>query len=165
MEGEIDGGGGVTVKFILKDGTVKELYINNGNYLDPDGNYFELLFTPKFKDTDNATKAYGFITYIGIGTVYDKDNNAVCEIPIDELEYVITGYDFSLFNNGYDCYIDTEFGKLYFAKAEIYTSEGDTSELVRVDYYFIVENDTEFCYRLVGKTVDELIAEYSIIEE
>ena len=57
MEGQIDGGGGVTVKFILKDGTAKELYINNGNYLDTNGDYFELLFTPKFKDTDNATKA------------------------------------------------------------------------------------------------------------
>ena len=164
-EGQIDGGGAVTVKFILKDGTVKELYINNGNYRDPNGNYFELLHTPHFEDTDNKSEYYGFITYIGRGTVYDKDNNTVCEIPINELEYVITGYDFSLFNNGYDYCVDTEFGKLYFVKVEIFSSEGDGLELVRVDYYFIAENDTEFCYRLVGKNLDKLIAEYSITAE
>ena len=164
-EGQIDGGGAVTVKFILKDGTVKALYINNGNYCDPNGNYFELLHTPHFEDTDNKSEYYGFITYIGRGTVYDKDNNTVCEIPINELEYVITGYDFSLFNNGYDYCVDTEFGKLYFVKFEIFASEGDGLELVRVDYYFIAENDTEFCYRLVGKNLDELIAEYSITAE
>ena len=89
MEGQIDGGSGVTVKFILKDGTVKELYINNGNYLDTNGDYYELLSTPKFKDTDNATKAYGFITYLGTGTVYDKDNNPVCEIPISAFLFAL----------------------------------------------------------------------------
>lgn len=157
MEGQIDGGSAVTVKFILKDGTEKELYINNGNYRDTNGNYFELLTTPKFKDTDNVSKAYGFITYIGIGTVYDHEYNLLCEIPIDEIEYVITGYDFSLFNNGYDYYVDTEFGKIYFVGVEIFASEGNVQELIRVDYYFIAENDTEFCYRLVGKNLDELI--------
>ncbi len=158
--GEIDGGGAVTVRFILKDGTERTLYINNRNYRDTNGNYFELLYTPKFEDTDSVTKAYGFIAYIGTGTVYDGNNNPVCEIPVDELEYIITGYDFGLFANGYDYYINTEFGKLYFAKVDIFASESDGHELVRVDYYFIVENDTEFCYRLVGKNLDALIATY-----
>ena len=165
MEGQIDGGSGVTVKFILKDGTVKELYINNGNYLDTNGDYFELLSTPKFKDTDNATKAYGFITYLGTGTVYAKDNNPVCEIPVDELEFIITDYDSGLFANGYGYCIDTEFGKLHFVKVEIFATDGCGSELIGTDYYFIEEGNTEFCYRLVGKNLDELIAEYSIIEE
>ena len=165
MDGQIDGGGGVIAKFILKDGTAKELYINNGNYRDPDDNYFELLYAPNFNDTDNATMAYGFITYIGTGTIYDGDNNLVCEIPVDELEFIITDYDPMLFANGYEYYIDTEFGTLYFAKVDIFASEGGIHELIGADYYFIEEGNTEFCYRLVGKNLDELIAEYSTTTE
>ena len=147
MEGQIDGGGGVTVEFILKDGTVKELYINNGNYLDTNGDYFELLSTPKFKDTDNKAEAYGFITYIGTGTVYDKENNLVCEIPIDTLEF-----DYNLELDlpdlePYDYVLKTEFGDLEFISPDIFYMETG-----------------EACV-LVGKNLDELIAEYSIIEE
>ena len=150
MEGQIDGGGGVTVKFVLKNGTVKELYINNGNYLDTNGDYFELLSTPKFKDTDNATKAYGFITYVGTGTVYDKDNNSVCEIPIDELEFVAFDGDLPAVITGYYYTVDTEFGTLWFTyNSEIF--------FVRFDGE---DNYTE-SYQLVGKNLDELIAEYS----
>lgn len=153
MEGQIDGGGSVAVKFILKDGTVKELYINNGNYRAPDGNYFELLFTPKFKDTDNATKAYGFITYIGTGTVYGKDNNPVCEIPMDEFEFVVfSGLDAVI--TGYYYRVETEFGTLWF----------DSSN----DVFYLRFNEVEVDYReyreyyqLIGKNLDELIAEYN----
>ena len=153
MEGQIDGGGGVTVKFILKDGTAKELYINNGNYLDTNGDYFELLSTPKFKDTDNATKAYGFITYLGTGTVYDKDNNPVCEIPMDEFEFVVfSGLDAVI--TGYYYRVETEFGTLWF----------DSSN----DVFYLRFNEVEVDYReyreyyqLIGKNLDELIAEYS----
>ena len=151
MEGQIDGGSGVTVKFILKDGTVKELYINNGNYLDTNGDYFELLFTPKFKDTDNATKAYGFITYIGTGTVYDKDNNPVCEISIDELEFVESDGCVDAMVTGYYYTVETEFGTLYFDYSnDLFYLQFEEGE---VDYI-------EF-YQLVGKNLDELIAEYS----
>ena len=163
-DGQIDGGGAVTVKFILKDGTKKEIYINNGNYWDTNENCFELLYTPKFEESDNVEKTYGFITYIGTATIYDCDNNSICEIPVDELEYIITGYDFSLFNNGYDYFLDTEFGKLFFVKVDIFASEVLEETLVRTDYYFIVENDNEFCYRIVGKNIDDLIAEYSAEE-
>ena len=155
MEGQIDGGGGVTVKFILKDGTAKELYINNGNYLDTNGDYFELLFTPKFKDTDNALKAYGFITYLGTGTVYDKDNNSVCEIPIDELEFVESDGCVDAMVTGYYYTVETEFGTLYFDYSnDLFYLQFEEGE---VDYI-------EF-YRLVGKNLDELIAEYSITTE
>ncbi len=164
-DGQIYGGSGITVKFVLKDGTEKKLYINNGNYLDTNGDYFELLYVPKFEEGDSATKAYGFSTYIGTGTVYDDNNNCICEIPIDELEFIITGYDFEMFANGYDYCINTEFGKLYLVKFEIIASEGGAQELVRVDYYFIMEGDTEFCYRLVGKNLDDLIREYSVTAE
>ena len=155
MEGQIDGGSGVTVKFILKNGTAKELYINNGNYLDTNGDYFELLSTPKFKDTDNATKAYGFITYLGTGTVYDKDNNSVCEIPIDELEFVESDGCVDAMVTGYYYTVETEFGTLYFDYSnDLFYLQFEEGE---VDYI-------EF-YRLVGKNLDELIAEYSITTE
>ena len=151
MEGQIDGGGGVTVKFILKNGTAKELYVNNGNYLDTNGDYFELLSTPKFKDTDNATKAYGFITYLGTGTVYDKDNDSVCEIPIDELEFVESDGCVDAMVTGYYYTVETEFGTLYFDYSnDLFYLKFEEGE---VDYI-------EF-YRLVGKNLDELIAEYS----
>ena len=155
MEGQIDGGSGVTVKFILKDGTTKGLYINNGNYLDTNGDYFELLFTPNFEESDNATKAYGFITYIGTGTVYDKDNNPVCEIPMDEFEFVVfSGLDAVI--TGYYYRVETEFGTLWF----------DSSN----DVFYLRFNEVEVDYReyreyyqLIGKNLDELIAEYSAI--
>ena len=150
MEGQVDGGGGVTVKFILKNGTAKELYINNGNYLDTNGDYFELLFTPKFKDTDNKAEAYGFITYLGTGTVYDKDNNPVCEIPIDELEFVESDDCVDAMVTGYYYTVETEFGTLYFDYSnDLFYLQFEEGE---VDYI-------EF-YRLVGKNLDELIAEY-----
>ena len=153
MEGQIDGGGGVMVEFILKDGTAKKLYINNGNYRDPDNNYFELLSTPKFKDTDNKAEAYGFITYLGTGTVYDKDNNAVCEMPIDELEFVAFDGDLPAVITGYYYTVDTEFGTLWFTyNSEIF--------FVRFDGE---DNYTE-SYQLVGKNFDELIAEYRVTE-
>ena len=152
MEGQIDGGGGVTVEFILNNGTAKELYINNGNYLDTNGDYFELLFTPKFKDTDNATKAHGFITYLGTGTVYDKDNHSVCEIPIDELEFVESDGCVDAVVTGYYYTVETEFGTLYFDYSnDLFYLQFEEGE---VDYI-------EF-YRLVGKNLDELIAEYSV---
>lgn len=160
-DGQIDGGGAVTIKFILKDGTEKVIYINNGNYCDSNNNYFDLHYIPNFKDTDNSTKFYGFVTYIGSATIYGSDNNPICQFPVDEIEYVITGYDYSLFDNGYDYYINTEFGKLYFVKIDIYASEGNEDEYVRTDYYFMAEHDKEFCYRIVGKNVDELIYQYS----
>lgn len=152
--GQIDGGRAVTVKFILKDGTEKVLYINNGNYCDPDGNYFELLFTPEFKNTDNATKTYGFITYIGTGTVYDKENNPICEIPINELEFVESDGCVDAVVTGYYYTVETEFGTLWF----------DYSNDLFYLRFEDGEDDYREYYRLVGKNLDELIAQYSTTE-
>ena len=151
MEGQIDGGGGITVEFILNNGTVKYLFINNGNYLDSNGNYFELLFTPQFNGTDNATKAYGFITYLGTGTVYDKDNNPVCEIPIDELEFIEFDGCVDAVVTGYYYTVETEFGTLYFDYSnDLFYLQFEKGEVDYIEYY-----------QLVGKNLDELIAEYS----
>ena len=152
MEGQIDGGSGVTVKFILKNGAIKELYINNGNYRDTNGNYFELLSTPNFKDSDNAIKAYGFINYMGMGTVYDIDNNIVCEIPIDELEFVEHDGSHDCDVTGYYYTVETEFGALYFDYSnDLFYLQFEEGEVDYIEYY-----------QLVGKNLDELIAEYTV---
>ena len=142
QDGEIDGGGSVTVKFVLKNGTVNEIYFNNGHYQDVNGNYFDL-YIPEFEESDNVSEAYGFITYIGTGTVCDKDYNTVCEIPMDELEFYY-GLDLDLPDlPPYDIIVITEFGSLDFISPDI----------------FYMENG-EACV-LIGKNLDELIAEYS----
>ena len=151
MEGQIDGGGGVTVKFVLKNGTTKYLFVNNGNYLDTNGNYFELHNTPQFKGSDNATKAYGFITYLGIGTVYDKNDNLICEIPVDEFEFVESDGCVDAQVPGYYYIVKTEFGTLWFDYS---------NDLFYLQFDVSNDNYREY-YQLVGKTLDELIAKYS----
>nr|MBQ8890132.1 hypothetical protein [Clostridia bacterium] len=143
----IDGGSAFTIEFTLTDGTVKQLHFNNGFYaygldeIDISAlRYFELCSIPTLKDYDNVTKSNGFITYIGTGEVYDKDNNLVCEIPIDELEF---DYDLDLDLPDlppYDLAIRTEFGDLKFIAPDIFYMETG-----------------EACV-LVGKNLDELIA-------
>ena len=157
-DGQIGGGSCVTVKFILKDGTAKELYINNGNYLDTNGDYFKLLYTPGFKDTDSATNAYGFtdgsFPYPVTGTVYDKDNDPVCEIPMDEFEFVVFDGDLPAVITGYFYTVKTAFGTLRF---------NYRSDLFYVDLYG--EECNIDCYQLIGKNLDELIAQYSTNSE
>ena len=143
IDGQIDGGSCLTVKFVLNDGSEKSLSLNNRNYYDTNGNYFKLLNIPKFDDSDNVTKVYGFVTYNGIGTIFDGDNNPVCEIHVSELEFY---YDVDLDLPDLDPYnyvLKTEFGDLEFiAPGIFYTKTGATCVIV-------------------GKNLDELIAEYT----
>ena len=149
-QGYVSGGGAVTVCFILKNGEEKILYFNNGNYWDTNEHCFELLYTPKFEESDNVAKSNGFITYIGTGTVYDIDKNIVCEIPMDELEFVE-------FDGNVDCEVtgdyytvETEFGTLYFPNTNYWFYR-----------HFDDEDNPQKFYKLVGKNLDQLIAEYS----
>ena len=156
--GEIAGGSATTITLYLKDGSKEEIYINNGNYYTGDygnykGEYYKLDYLPSLRESDNASKSYGFITYIGTGVVYDKDNNPVCEIPIDEFDFVVfSGLDAVI--TGYYYRVETEFGTLWF----------DSS----TDVFYLRFNEVEVDYReyreyyqLIGKNLDELIAEYS----
>lgn len=140
----VAGGSAVTVKFVLNDGEEKQIYINNGHFWDNDGNSFTLLYIPKFEETDNTTKSYGFITYTDRGIVYDGEVT-VCEISVNELEFVEVVDDIEL--DGRDIYycVDTQFGILNFVSEE----------------YFYIERDEKIFYQLVGKNLDELIAEYT----
>lgn len=140
----VAGGSAVTVRFILNDGTERQIYINNGHYWDNEGNFFTLLYIPQFEENDNTTKSYGFITYTHRGIVYDGEI-AVCEISVNELEFIEVVDDIEL--EGRDLYycVDTQFGTLNFVSKE----------------YFYIERDEKTFYQLVGKNLDELIAEYT----
>ena len=151
----VDGGGAFTIEFILADGTVKKIYSNNGFYAHGSDQdwlfatcYFKLECIPTLKGYDNVSKCNGFITYLNAGQVYDN-NGLVCEIPLNELEFVelTEGFDDSSVNQ--KCYIETEFGNLAFFSDSVFY------------IYYPSLGHTDF-YQLVGKTIDELIAEYSI---
>ena len=158
----IEGGSAFTIEFTLTDGTIKELYFNNsfyayGLYEDEISAlcYFKLNSIPTLKNYDNVAKSKEFITYIGTGTVYDKDNNAVCEIPIDKLEFVESDGCVDAVVTGYYYTVETEFGTLYFDYS---------NDLFYLQFDDGKDNYREY-YRLVGKNLDELIAEYSITTE
>ncbi len=145
-EGEIDGGGAVTVTFTLKDGSKKELFFNNGNYRDTNGDYFDLLYTPKFKEGENFTSRCGFISYRKNGVLYTADSIntepfVVCEIPIDELEFLAVVDDIYLAGNPVRYIFEMGFGNLYFVSEE----------------YFYMKGDSSVYYQLLGKTLDEFI--------
>ncbi len=152
------GGNAFTIEFILTDGTVKELHFNNGFYaygLHQDEIsalcYFVLDSIPTLEGYDNVTKSNEFIAYIGTGTVYDKENNPVCEIPIDELEFVESDGCVDAVVTGYYYTVETEFGTLWFDYSnDLFYLQFDKGE----------DNYREY-YRLVCKNLDELIAEYS----
>ena len=146
--GEIDGGGAVTVDFVLKNGVVKELHFNNGNYRDTNGAWFDLLYIPKFSYGTDFIGCYGFVTYTGKGTVgqlLDGSNLAVeplwlCEIPMDEIEFGEVEIDFGENEPVPTHIVETEFGALMFIDHSIFYINGESG------YYY-----------LVGKNLDELI--------
>lgn len=150
----VEGGSAFTIEFMLTDGTVKKFNFNNGFYaygLDQDEVsapcYFELNSIPTLKGYDNVMVSYGFITYEDIGKAY-SDGSLLCEIPLNKLEFLelTEGFSDSSYNQRY--YIETEFGNLVFF----------TDVVFYIDYPVI--GHTDF-YILVGKNIDELIAEYS----
>jgi len=148
--GEIDGGGAVTPKFILKDGTEKQIYINNGNYCDTDGNYFDLLSTPNFKYGEDFTSYHTFVSYEGTALVNaytDGDAeviNSICTIPMDELRFIPFEGSIGAAPTYYPYYIHTELGDLVFHYNDLFNIAG-----------------TGQYYQLIGKNLDELICEYS----
>ena len=148
--GEIDGGGAVTAKFILKDGTEKQIYINNGNYCDTNGNYFDLLSTPNFKYGEDFTSYHGFVSYEGTALVNAYTHGAaevlhtVCTIPMDELEFIPFEGSIGAAPTDYPYFVHTEFGDLVFHYNDLFSVAG-----------------TGQYYQLVGKNLEELICEYS----
>ena len=159
--GEIDLAPGNTetvVEFVLKNGTKKSFSFNDKFYIF-NGEYFEVTNIPTFHDVPEFTMHYGFVSYEPMSWVIAySDGNAevlrpVCTIPMDALEFtILNDVVFPTVPTDYPYYVGTEFGNLVFLDNSIfYVSGGDGTY-----------------YRLVGKNLDELIAdataqEYSLV--
>lgn len=142
QQGLICGGSSKIVTFTLNDGTEKVIRINNGNYRDTNGNYFDLYYIPTFDDYTEYTSCYGFISYRGTGEVL-SGGSSLCEIPMSELEFIETDAPATA-TEAY-CYIETDFGNLVFVENSV----------------FYIEHEEDVYYRLAGMNLDELIAKYT----
>lgn len=145
---QIADGGYVVVQFILNDGTVKRLnFINGEFYSDGKGNYFELVRLPVFQDGTNFVNYYGFEIWEQESCVYLEDGLLVAVIPTKELEFTELMADIDLGGSTPTHYIEMNGVKIYFLS----------------EYYFYINDDRSNYYRLVGKTLYELIAENAIL--
>ena len=145
---EIADGGYFRVQFVLDDGTVKSLYLINGEfYHDGKGNYFELMHLPVFRDGTNFVNYYGFEIWDKECCAYLMDGLLVAVIPTDELEFVELTDCIYLDGEAPTYYIEMNGEKIYFLS----------------EYYFYINDDRSTYYQLVGKTLYELIAENAIL--
>ena len=143
---QIDDGGYFIVQFILKNGETKQLYFINGDfYHDGNGNYFELVRLPVFRDGTNFVTCYGFERQYNPYLIHLMDETPVCEIPFSEFEFTeLTD----------DIYLDAELPTHYF---EIH---GERVYFIKDCYFYIGDNRSVY-YQFVGKNLDQLIAEHS----
>ena len=153
----IDGGSSFTIDFTLTDGTIKQLYFNNGFYaygLDQDDiaaqRFFVLDSIPTLEGYDNLEKYNSFITYSGGGTAFEyfgEDNKFLGDADgIDLLEFVaLTEGEIGLLNETYKYTIRTEFGTLYVYDEAIFGFSGLADEAQK--YYKLVN----------GKSFSEII--------
>ena len=145
---QIPDGGYFVVQFILNNGEVKQLYFINGDfYHDGNGNYFEFVRLPVFRDGTNFVTRYGFERQYNPYQIYLIDETPVCEIPFSEFEFTeLTD----------DIYLDAELPTHYF---ELH---GERVYFIKGEYFYIGNNRSRY-YQLLGN-LDELIAEYSTNE-
>ena len=144
----VDGGSSFTVDFTLTDGTIKQLYFNNGFYahgLDQDDisaqRFFELDSIPTLYSYDNVEKYNGFITNVSNGEVrehFGEDNKLIGDADgIDLLEFVaLPEGEIGLLNRTYKYTIRTEFGTLYVYDEAIFGFSGLADEAQK--YYKLV---------------------------
>ena len=146
---QIADGGYFIVQFILNNGETKQLYFINGDfYHDGNGNYFELVRLPVFRDGTNFVTRYGFERQYDPCQIHLIDGTPVCEIPFSEFEFTeLTD----------DIYLDTELPTHYF---ELH---GERVYFIKGEYFYIGDNRSVY-YQLIGN-LDELIAKYSVIDE
>lgn len=157
-EALVDGGSALTVEFILTDGAVKELNFNNGFYANEanrDGIfslcYFKADAIPSLVNCENVTVSYSFTTYTDTGKVY-SGGSLLCRIPLSVVEFTeLTDETSNVFSQE-KYYIETEFGGLAFFSDNVFYIDFPSS------------GHTDL-YRLVGKTVEDLITEYGTAAE
>ena len=144
---QIADGGYFIVQFIVNNGETKQLYFINGDfYHDGNGNYFELVRLPVFRDGTDYVTRYGFERQYDPYQIHLIDETPVCEIPFSEFEFTELTDDIYLNDELPTHYFEIHGERVYFIKGE----------------YFYIGDDRRVYYDLVGKTLDQLIAEYSI---
>ena len=142
-------GGYFIVQFILNNGETKQLYfIAHEFYHDGNGNYFEPIRLPVFRNGTNFVTRYGFERQYNPCQIHLMDETFVCEIPLSEFEFTELTDDIYLNNELPTHYLEMHGERVYFIKGE----------------YFYIGDDRSVYYQLI-KNLDELIAEYSVIEE
>ncbi len=147
---QIADGGYFAVQFILNSGAVKKLnFINGDFYHDGNGNYFELVRLPVFRDGTNFVNHYGFEIWEKYCQVHLIDETFVCEIPVSEFEFEELTDCIYLGNTDPARYIEMNGERLYFI----------------LDSYFYIGADRSVYYQLVGKNLDQLIANYNTTTE
>lgn len=156
----IDGGSAFTIEFIFTDGTEKILNFNNLNYVCGSNqdeisalSYFRLDHIPTLQGEawyNNVRSYSSFITYIDVCVIYSGEE-LICEIPVNELEFVRIEKEQEL--PLLPKYIaETEFGNLIFLTDTVF-------------YIDLIDGGYSNKYVLVGKNIDEIIAECVELEE
>ena len=147
---QIDDGGYFTVQFVLNNGETKLLYFINGDfYHDGNDNYFELVRLPVFQDGTNFVSRFGLETWYDHCQLHLIDGTPVCEIPVFELEFNILTDCIYLGDETPTHFIEINGERLYFIK----------------DCYFYINDDRSVYYDLVGKNLEELIYDYTVLPD
>ena len=143
------GGSSFSIEFILADGEVQRLTFYNGIYAySPESEdsssvrYFRMDYIPTLQSEpyDNVRYYSAFVGSESYGGVYSS-GRLLCDIPIRELEFVELEKDVGV--PDWEMYtLKTPFGDLVF----------------RTDTVFYINSRG---YRLVGKTIEQLIDEYT----
>lgn len=146
---QIADGGYFVVQFILNNGETKQLYFINGDfYHDGNGNYFEIVRLPVFRDGTDFVTRYGFERQYNPYQIHLIDGTPVCEIPFSEFEFTELIDDICLDAERPTHYFELHGERVYFIKGE---------------YFYIGDNRSKY-YQLLGN-LEELIAEYSTTTE
>ena len=116
-------------------------------YHDGNGNYFEIVRLPVFRDGTDFVTRYGFERQYNPYQIHLIDGTPVCEIPFSEFEFTELTDDIYLGENTPTHYIEMNGERIYFLS----------------EYYFYINDNRETYYQLVGKNLYELIAENAIL--
>ena len=146
-------GGYYTVQFVLSNGAVKQFSFLIGEYFtDANGNCFEILNLPEFREDDNYTNYYTIEAIDDYGDVYAINSGEPQYIGvmfIEELQFIVMCDDIELGASEPTHYIELR---------------GEIINFIGEDYFYF-NDDREVYYQLIGKNLDELVAEYNNLNE
>ena len=144
-------------QFTFANGEMKKIVIN-GDFLYKQ---YSIGTLPLLDDYESATFAFCFNTQEETARVIEYTNGAaevlhtVCHIPMDELQFIFVLSD-TTNEDDYPIELFSEniFSYPYDVRTEIGTLDFESNDL------FTVAGEGDLHYRLVGKNLDQLIAEY-----